>query len=176
MLALRALTLLPLVLLALLPTVGSSEPRSPQCDTPAHGQFDFWVGEWTVEAGGRPAGTNRIERILGGCALLETWVSADGPGGRSLTFYDSAREVWHQSWIDAAGRPLLLEGRFTGGRMQLEGQRPAEGSAGAIHHRLTWAPAPEGAVRQLWETSTDGGRTWTVVFDGQYRRTVQAVS
>jgi hypothetical protein len=25
-------------------------------------------------------------------------------------------------------------------------------------------------VRQLWESSTDGGRTWNVVFDGWYSR------
>jgi hypothetical protein len=25
-------------------------------------------------------------------------------------------------------------------------------------------------VRQLWETSTDDGKTWTVAFDGIYRR------
>jgi len=25
-------------------------------------------------------------------------------------------------------------------------------------------------VRQLWESSSDGGRTWTVLFDGHYVR------
>jgi hypothetical protein len=29
---------------------------------------------------------------------------------------------------------------------------------------------PDGRVRQHWETSKDGGATWTTAFDGYYRR------
>ena len=36
--------------------------------------------------------------------------------------------------------------------------------------RITWTPDTTGNVRQLWESSTDGGRTWTVVFDGRYSK------
>jgi hypothetical protein len=38
-------------------------------------------------------------------------------------------------------------------------------------NRITWTPSPEGSVQQLWETSSDGGKTWQVTFDGRYRRT-----
>jgi hypothetical protein len=31
-------------------------------------------------------------------------------------------------------------------------------------------PGKDGSVRQLWESSADGGRTWTTVFDGLCRR------
>ena len=46
----------------------------------------------------------------------------------------------------------------------------AETSAagGAALQRITWTPLEGGVVRQLWETSKDGGRTWAVVFDGRY--------
>ncbi|HET7704523.1 MAG TPA: hypothetical protein VFM36_00410, partial [Thermoanaerobaculia bacterium] len=44
------------------------------CDRPEHRQFDFWAGEWTVTTpDGKTAGTNRITKIAGGCALLEEW-------------------------------------------------------------------------------------------------------
>ena len=33
-----------------------------------------------------------------------------------------------------------------------------------------WQPLPDGRVRQLWESSKDGGETWTVAFDGYYAR------
>jgi hypothetical protein len=36
--------------------------------------------------------------------------------------------------------------------------------------RISWTPLPRGDVRQLWERSADGGRTWTVIFDGRYSR------
>ena len=35
-------------------------------------------------------------------------------------------------------------------------------------NRVTWTPHEDGSVQQVWETSTDGGETWTTVFDGQY--------
>jgi len=40
-------------------------------------QFDFWVGEWDVSTtqGSVPAGTSRIELILGDCVVLENWKS-----------------------------------------------------------------------------------------------------
>lgn len=37
-----------------------------------------------------------------------------------------------------------------------------------VLNRITWNPTAPGRVRQLWETSTDGGATWTVAFDGRY--------
>lgn len=45
------------------------------------------------------------------------------------------------------------------------------GSAGATAiQRIIWEPTAPGEVRQLWETSTDGGTTWTTAFDGRYRK------
>jgi len=36
--------------------------------------------------------------------------------------------------------------------------------------RAAWTPQPACRVRQLWESSSDGSKTWTVVFDGLYAR------
>ena len=37
-------------------------------------QFDFWLGDWEVTLpDGKVAGTNKIESILGGCVLQESW-------------------------------------------------------------------------------------------------------
>ena len=35
--------------------------------------------------------------------------------------------------------------------------------------RVTWRPLPDGRVRQTFESSTDGGKTWSVSFDGFYK-------
>jgi len=35
--------------------------------------------------------------------------------------------------------------------------------------RMTFFPQ-DGTVRQLWEQSVDGGKTWSVAFDGLYTR------
>lgn len=138
-------------------------------DTPAHRQFDFWLGEWQVRTpDGKLAGTNRIDREYNGWVLHERYSTARGYSGESLNAYDSARNVWHQTFVDTDGALLLLEGGMRDGKMVLEGQT---GNAGAppTRHRITWTPNPDGSVRQLWE-STDAKGEWVVAFDGHYTR------
>lgn len=151
-------------------SLGQSAPRATSCAAPEYRQFDFWVGEWDVALpDGKPAGTNRIAPILGGCALQESWTGASGMSGHSYNIYDAARKVWHQTWVDSQGTLLQLEGGLEGGRMRLEGE--TVDSAGAkTRQRITWEPTGPGGVRQLWEASRDGGATWTVVFDGRYTK------
>ena len=149
-----------------------SAPVPEPCASPEHRQFDFWQGEWEVHEAGKVAGTNRISRVLGGCALREEWTGAGGAKGTSLNVYDTASRRWHQTWVDDKGLVLLLEGEWRGGRMVLEGERPApsEGTSKTTRERISWSPQPGGRVRQLWESSSDSGRTWQVVFDGIYSR------
>src|SRR5262245_31354547 len=90
-------------------TDAQSPPAKPGCNAPEHRQFDFWVGTWDVTANGKHAGVNRIEKILDGCALMESWTGASGYRGNSLNFYDAARRQWHQTWVDISGSPLALD-------------------------------------------------------------------
>jgi hypothetical protein len=69
--------------------------------------------------------------------------------------------------VDNRGLLLQLDGRFDGS-MKLAGQTTGE-NGGRTHHRLTFTPRPDGGLRQVWESSTDG-TTWSVVFDGTYVR------
>jgi len=141
----------------------------PNCDAAVRRQFDFWVGDWSVTEGGKPAGENRIDRILGGCALLENWSGAGGMSGKSLNFYDPVREQWHQTWIDDRGGSLGLDGTFTAGSMVLSGTKKNKAGKATLN-RITWRALPSGQVRQLWEASSDDGKSWTVAFDGLYTR------
>jgi hypothetical protein len=154
------------ILLALAASAGAQPNPPPNpCATPEHRQFDFWVGDWRVTLpDGKHAGDNRIDRILDGCALHENWTGASGGRGFSYNAYDSLRKVWHQTWVDKQGNLLLLEGAFTDGRMVLQGAQ------GKTLNRITWTPNQDGTVRQVWESSTDQGKTWQVAFDGLYRR------
>lgn len=141
-------------------------PAAPAkaCSGAEFRQFDFWIGEWdVVNQQGRPAGTNRITDIESGCALLERWTGAGGATGTSLTFYDRADGRWHQAWMDGKGQALRLSGGCRGSRMVLESTR-AEGRV----ERVSWTRVEGGRLRQVWESSSDEGKTWTVVFDGTY--------
>jgi hypothetical protein len=163
----------PLLLSAALagPVLGQAAPAPPPaCAGPEHRQFDFWLGDWTVEAGGRERGRNRITRLYGDCGLREEYATLDGLYvGGSLNLYDAARGVWHQTWIDNQGLLLGIEGGLRDGKMVMEGE--LVGSDGRrSRQRITWTPSDDGTVRQLWESSGDDGATWTTAFDGLYRR------
>ncbi len=49
----------------------------------------------------------------------------------------------------------------------MEGTRKT--NKGAVRDRMTWTPE-NGAVRQVWEISTDDGKTWRGAFEGIYIR------
>ena len=146
-------------------------PPLPPCDNrPEAHQFDFWIGEWDVLVNGKPAGINRIEKILNGCVLQENWTSAGGVEGKSWNWYDIGDGKWHQLWLAAQGPPALrLSGGFADNVMKYEGTSLGPGGATRMN-RLQFFKLSDDGIRQLWEQSSDGGKTWTAVFDGEYRR------
>jgi hypothetical protein len=148
--------------------------QSPRaCSSPEYRQFDFWVGDWRVSTpDGKSAGANTIERTLDGCVLRESWRGADGNRGNSYNIYDAFRKKWHQTWVDDRGRLLQLDGGMRDGRMVLTGET-IDSSGKRTEHRIAWERVGKDQVRQLWETSADGGRSWAVAFDGLYRRTAR---
>lgn len=153
-------------------SVTATPPQQPGCASPEYRQFDFWVGEWDVTTpAGQTAGRNRITRILDGCVLLEEWTGAAGGTGRSFNMYDRTEQKWHQTWVSSNGTLLKLDGEFRDGRMMLEGATKRPDGSTALQ-RITWSlidGSPD-RIRQFWEQSTDGGKTWTVAFDGTYTR------
>ena len=52
----------------------------------------------------------------------------------------------------------------------LSGERPRP-KGGRVLHEIAWTPQEDGAVRQHWRYSEDGGETWKDAFLGIYRQT-----
>jgi len=149
---------------------GSAVPK-PKCDSPAHHQFDFWIGAWDVSNPDGHAGTNTVTLEENACLIHEHWKGAEGSSGQSFNYFDGADGKWHQVWVDANGLVLVLSGDYRDGRLAFTGERPArEGGEGFVRHKVTFIKNSDGTVRQLWEASRDGGATWRIVFDGQYRK------
>jgi hypothetical protein len=71
--------------------------------------------------------------------------------------------------MDDDGLVLRLEGGLSDGKMVLEGAT-LDSSGTTLLNRITWQETGPGAVRQLWEVSSDRRKTWRVVFDGRYRK------
>lgn len=132
-------------------------------------EFDFWLGEWDVfNIQGQKVGTNSVLSIADGCGLLENWTSAARNNGKSINYFDSSTGKWYQSWIGSGGGALRYEGIFRDGAMRFEGVSTTGGKAAM--NRLTFFRIDQNTVRQLAETSSDEGKTWTVSYDLKYVR------
>jgi hypothetical protein len=154
---------------AFLSLIGPLKP----CTAAEYRQFDFWQGDWDVRTSATattgPASHNVISIINDGCSLLEQYEAPTaGFTGKSLSFYDAARKTWHQSWIDNQGQPLYLEGGLRDGSMVMTTAFLSCAPDPQDFQRVTWTPLPEGRVRQLWESTADGGKTWATIFEGYY--------
>jgi ketosteroid isomerase-like protein len=137
----RALSILGLLLAA--PAAAAAPPGvSPACSGAEHRQFDFWIGDWDVQAKGELAGRNRIEAILGGCALLESWEGVSGGRGVSLNAYAAGDGRWHQTWVDAQGARLELAGGWdeASSTMTLGGHGARRGGCAGAPRNLLGAP------------------------------------
>jgi hypothetical protein len=159
-----------LTLLTVSGAAAQNPPAAPCQEGGSYADFDFWVGEWDVfQADGRQAGTNQIEKSERGCLLVESWKGASGSTGTSVNFYDPARTSWRQLWVSMDGTVIEIEGGLRDGSMVLEGSLIGRGG-GSQPFRGTWTPNDDGSVRQHFEISEDGGRTWATWFDGRYVR------
>jgi hypothetical protein len=149
----------------------AQQPARASCAGAEHRQFDFWAGDWEVtdSAGRTVYGTNHVNREEGGCLIHENWTGSRGGTGQSLNFFDPMQQQWEQVWVGSDGLVLQITGGLRSTSMVLEGEALGPGGA-KVKQRAAWTPQPDGRVRQFWEQSVDGGTTWTVAFDGWYRR------
>lgn len=161
-------------LLSFMPVDARAQGAPPGCKTPMHRQFDFWVGDWTVTDSARATvmGRNSVTLEDSGCTIHEHWVAAASvPNtGQSLNAFDAATRQWSQDWIGSGGDVLHLRGGLKDVAMVLEGEGPGPNGT-TLKQRVTLTPKHDGRVRQFWETSADGGGSWTISFDGWYART-----
>jgi hypothetical protein len=145
----------------------SNAQQNTACTAPEHRQFDFWLGDWEVkDPKGNVAGTNLITSEFAGCVLQEHWVGSQGGRGSSFNIFSSHDKKWHQAWVDDGGTFLNLIGNFEDGKMVLMNDAPV------LTDRITWSlvNGDKDRVRQHWEQSQDGGKTWQTAFDGLYIR------
>ena len=165
-----------LLLLSLaLPTVARSQQGAGCAADSTYSALDFWLGEWDVFEGDQQVGTNRITRVLKGCAVLEEWRDTMGGEGRSLFYVEPGTHRWKQVWVTDDARQVggtkekHLVARLPDGGVRFQGELPLPDGR-LVLDRTTLTPIRSGEVRQLIETSRDGGTTWRAGFDARYRK------
>lgn len=152
--------------------VARMQRNAEPCEhAPEARQFDFWIGTWdVVTPGGQPLGTNRIEKLLRGCVLQENWTGGGGREGKSMNYFDPQQRTWRQLWVsDAASVLDYSAGEFRDRAMRFTGitMTPA---GDTVQQKLTFHSIHADTVRQVFEQSTDRGRTWAMTWEGIYIR------
>ena len=159
--------------LAAAPAAAQQQPDPERCrTTPEFRQLDFWIGTWDVvhPERGDTLGVNVIEPMLNDCALMENWTSARGGTGKSLNFYDPQRRTWRQVWVDAYGSVLdYRNGEFRDDAMHFTGITLSPAGDTTLQ-KLIFERVAADTVRQIFESSTDGGTTWSRDWVGIYLR------
>lgn len=136
-------------------------------------EFDFWIGEWDVYVTGTKnlAGHSLIQIASGGCMILENWTSK-GPGsGKSMNFVDPFSGKWKQVWVGSSGLNVseFLNGEYKENAMRFEFEtKDRQGTPQLVKFHF-YNQSPD-QVRQLHQTSADGGKTWTTTYDFTYLR------
>ena len=149
----------------------------PACDTPAHHQFDFWVGDWQVfdAATGKQVAFDRVEKREEGCIveqnltfLTDLYRRPGAPyrlSGMSINRYDG--EAWLELWADNQWGAIAMRGSpDSSGAMVLKTITPSR-------HRdlkLVWENRPDGSVRILQYVAPAGSGHWQKYGDLIYRR------
>jgi len=143
--------------------------RPSPCADAEHGQFDFWVGHWTVTptGAGKVIAESLIEKVYG-CGVRENWMPRNHQDGGSLTSYVASEKTWRQTWVDSSGSRAEFRGGWNGKTMVLTGTWPTPDGKPRIV-RMTYTPNPDGSVRQFGEASFDNGKSWSQDFDFTYR-------
>ncbi len=166
-----------IIFLMILITAPEASAQGQQsCETdPAYKALDFWLGDWDVFVGEKKVGTNRIEKILKGCAIIENWRDGSGQEGKSLFYYQKMIDKWSQVWVtENAFNPggvkeKSLTLRLDDGGLRFQGAIPLPGGRSYLD-RTTLTPLRDGRVRQMIEVSRNKGMEWETVFDAVYVR------
>ncbi|MCO6511946.1 MAG: hypothetical protein J5I65_14265 [Aridibacter famidurans] len=162
------------VLTVLVPAVVAQSAQNP-CESESSKEFDFWLGTWDLEwksaEGAVQKGTNEITKILGGCVVRESFDGGkDMPlKGQSYSMFDSVSGKWKQTWVDNQGSYLDFTGGMEEGKMVLS--RSFTNRAGKpMMQRMVFFNISKDVLEWNWESSADGGKTWTLAWHIKYLR------
>ncbi len=166
----KLLVIAGMLLMGVLPDMGSAQSNTPPCSSPEASQFDFWVGGWELTWNDTSKGFNSISKAFDGCVIREQFSdSANGYFGGSLSVYNQKKKVWEQTWVDNAGNFMIFEGRLENGQMIL-GRSVLDTAGNSIQQRMVFLNISSDSLDWRWESSADGGTTWKENWFIHYRR------
>jgi tetratricopeptide (TPR) repeat protein len=141
----------------------AAKNQKPCLNSPEYRQFDYWLGEWDVLVQGNKVATSSIQLILDECVIFENYTANRGYAGKSFSIWDASTKQWQQRYVDNGGAFHTWIGGLEGNQMRFFWKHDTL-------DRMTYIREDPDKVRQVLETSTDDGKTWTTTFNGLYVR------
>jgi len=169
-----SLVMLLLSVLSLSYSISHAQPVEKPCSFNESSQLDFWVGEWAAEwkdnEGNIQRGTNIITKTFDGCVIEENFSTEDKTfTGRSLSMYNPAKKIWQQTWVDNNGSYMAFTGSMEGDKMIL-GRTTTNKAGKDVMQRMVFTDISNDSFTWNWESSTDGGNTWNLMWQINYKR------
>jgi len=143
-------------------------------------RLDFWIGDWELDSRSRVApdsdewtlgkASNRVRHVLDRGAVLEEFDARPSEDfrGMSLSIFDRTEGGWRQAWVDTAGHYMDFRGRWTGDRMIFS--RECVKDSLPVLQRMVFHDITTDRFVWDWESSSDDGRTWLLLWRLVYHR------
>ncbi len=138
--------------------------------------FDFWIGNWSLTwedgDGTMGKGTNVIEKTLDGKVIQEHFQATEGKyqgmKGTSISVFNPQTNTWHQAWADNQGSYFDFMGEIDEDKkiFRTKGKELEDGST--LIQRMVFYNISEDGLTWDWESTKDGGDTWTLNWRIQY--------
>lgn len=133
--------------------------------------FNFWEGKWNAswaEGDKMGKGTNELTWIMGGKVLQEDFNILEGQSkgfiGGSLSVFQPRTNTWRQAWADNQGGYFDFIGDFMGDK------RIFKTRGTPFVQRMVFYDIKKDSFMWDWESSQDGGETWTLNWRITYTR------
>jgi hypothetical protein len=156
--------------------LGQTVKTSPCAADSSFQRLAFWVGDWEVlDSTGNHYAYQLVRPAIDQCAITAEWTGRVGDKGLNISAYDVATHAWKQVYFgNQVPSPLGVQLRKSDPSYDGPGIRfipLLDAPSGNLSlARVTIMPMGEGRVEQLFESSSDGGATWRVVFKAEHRR------
>lgn len=140
--------------------------------------FDFWVGKWEAtwdEGDGKTGkGINHITKTLDDKVIQENFQILEGQSkgfrGTSISVYQARFKKWKQAWADNQGGYYDFTGKFEGDKRIFQTGIFDTKDGKKFTQRMVFYNITSGAMTWDWESSNDGGETWTLNWRIRYSR------
>lgn len=148
----------------------------PGCAKDAHfSQQDFALGDWDVYAGGRKTATVRLEKVLKGCGMRETWTPVGRATGHGIGVFTYSRLLghWGYFWVADTGQTTVFSGDLRGPNAMLYVTEAPLPDGGHKQRHWTLTLQPDGSIQELSVGSTDG-HSWSKEYELTWHRSQQS--